>query len=114
MTEQEKQEFLFKALEENGWEGIRNCSVDDEGRVRKYCRWTKNNVRMNILDYEGKDPKLAIFIDNWYITHVYFRECKVFSDRIEFSFSGASVIVRLADGHVFMEYEPEEGDENNG
>lgn len=98
MTVKEKLEFLSKVLEENGWKGIRNCSVDDEGRVLcNNCKWTKNKVRIDILNYEGKDPKLAIFIDNWCITHVYFRECKVFSDRIEFYQYGAPLMVRFAD-----------------
>lgn len=117
MTDQEKQEFLFKALEENGWKGIRNCSVDDERRVHfNYCIWTKNGVEISIFHYlEPEEKRLYISVNETGLFSITLRHCEVYSDHIEFrAFFGIDVMVRFSDAYVLMEYKPEEGDENNG
>lgn len=108
MTEQEKLEFLSKALEENGWEKTHFFIEGKKDQVLSdHIRWSKAGVLITIVKEEKtKDIDVNIYINRWRISGLPISEYEVFSDHIEFTSFGVSVMIRLSDAYVLMEYEP--------
>lgn len=112
MTEQEKLEFLSKALEENGWEKTHFFIEGKKDQVLSdHIRWSKAGVLITIVKNEKtKDINVNTYINRWRISALPLMEYEVFSDHMEFSAFGISAMVRFADGYVLMEYQPEESE----
>ena len=108
MTDQEKKEFLSEALEENGWISTHSCLVDGKDKVLSdYNRWSKAGVLITIIKEEKtKDIDVNIYINRWRISGLPISEYEVFSDHLEFTTFGVSVMIRFSDAYVLMEYEP--------
>lgn len=116
MTDIDKRESLVFALQENGWTmtGELKFNEDKEFYFERYDA-IKNSVNISIENYpEYGDMMLYISINGKQFSVAEVRDCEVYSDHIEFTYAGVSIMVRLTDGYVLMEYEPKEGDENNG
>lgn len=104
MTEQEKLEFLSKALEENGWEKTHFFIEGKKDQVLSdHIRWSKEGVLITIVkDEKTKDINVNIFINRWRISELPISEYEVFSDHIEFTAFGVDAMVRFSDAYVFM------------
>lgn len=83
MTDQEKKEFLLKALEEKGWE----MSYDNNENGERYTN-LKNGMELAVV-YSKRDKclYLSIFINDEHLLVIEFEMCEVFSDHIEFTLS---------------------------
>lgn len=121
MTDQEKLEFLLKALEENGW--MMSDTYKKESKRGLFFEnhiGTKKGVRISIECYPELDEIMLFFnINEMHVSAVDFTNCEVFLDRIEFLYNDTngsviSVMVRFSDAYVLIGYEPKESAENNG
>ena len=110
MTDQEKLEFLSKALEENGWEKTHFFIAGKKDQVLSdHIRWSKAGVLITIVKNEKtKDINVNTYINRWRISALPLMEYEVFSDHMEFTAFGIDAMVRFTDGYVLMEYEPSE------
>ena len=110
MTDKEKKDFLIEALKDNHWPmtGELKFSEDKEFYFESYDA-IKNRVKISIANYpEYGDIMLYISINGKQFSVAEVRDCEVYSDHIEFLDADVSVMVRLSDGYVLMEYEPSE------
>lgn len=110
MTDQEKLEFLLKALEENEWRICRFYPDD----TRECYRCKKGKLGDVGMIISPRDE--CILIEFWIrdifdAVGVSISSIEINSDYIKFTYECIAIKVRLADGHVFMEYEPEEIEE---
>ena len=115
MTDQEKLEFLLKALEENDWDMSHYGYNLETGEMREIYANLKNGIDMCIV-YDNKNQGFLLKIYMIYkkcepVFVLASDTCEVYADHIEFVYEGVAMEIRLADGHVFMEYEPEEIEE---
>lgn len=110
MTDKEKRDYLLEILEAHGWM-IRRFYPDDT--IECYCcaKGKTGDVGMLIR------PRVeCILIDFWIrdlfnAFDVSISNIEVNLEYIEFTYKCFAMKIRLADGHVFMEYEPEEIEE---
>lgn len=115
MTEKEKYEFLKKTLKENGWEI--ECintynNYDSRKVIKEEFRACKKDVDIYIQHYYLYNTSFTqIFINKAEFFSVCLMNSEIFSDHMEFKYLGASVMVRLTDGYILMEFEPEKQDE---
>mgnify|MGYP004605905975 CR=1 FL=1 len=109
MTDQEKKEFLSEVLEENGWKSTHGCVIGAKEQVlRNHCRYSKEGLFIVIIEdaKEGKDIDVNIYINKVRFFTLPLKEYEIFSDHIEFTSFGVSVMIRLSDAYVLMEYQP--------
>lgn len=103
MTEQEKLEFLFKALEENGWK-IEKSSYETVGVL--YVG-KKKDVRIAIWHFFMPEERSFHVLIKGLELFPQLSKCEVFSDHIEFKYAGCDVMVRFSDAYFLMEYNQE-------
>lgn len=110
MPDKEKKDYLLKILEAHGWRTLR--FYPDDTRECYRCKKGKlGDVGMII------SPRDECILIEFWIRDIFdaigisISSIEINLDYIEFTYEGVEIKVRLADGHVFMEYEPEEIEE---
>lgn len=110
LTNQEKKDYLLEILEAHGWRTLR--FYPDDTRECYSCKKGKlGDVGLRIIPVYG-----CILIEFWirdlcYAVDIPISNVEVNLDYIEFTYECIAMKIRLADGHVFMEYEPKEIEE---
>lgn len=110
MTEQEKLEFLLKALEENDWDMSHYGYNLETGEMQEIYTNLKNGIAMSIV-YNNKNQcfllKIYMIYKKCEPMFVLMSDmCEVYSDHLKFMYEGASVMIRFSDAYVLMEYQP--------
>lgn len=109
MTDKEKKDYLLEILEAHGWR-IRRFYPDDTKECYCCTKGKTGDVGILILPRD-EYISFEFWIRDLRYADILFSYVEVNLEYIEFTYEGVAMKIRLADGHVFMEYEPEEIEE---